>query len=335
MKEERQLVQLSTEHVAASLRIGYESLPDDMKPVYDRLRSAILSRAKELTVEDPDGRVLEHMSKIFIAVRQDDPYLFYLSKILKAENSDDEIIFMPRYLFGTFGEHRILKKIERAAEEMLEDLPDGVFERQAEIHGRVTGSITYPEDYDGGKKHEDYQTLVGALLNRKATCAGISNALNLLLNRAGIRCGTMRGTDHEGSGHTWNIVELGKKRYHLDATIDTRSEMVQFEAFNITDEFCRGLGYHWECGFKCDDPTMEFYTYTKGCIRAAEVIDFVAERISEGETDIAFRISDIENWNRSMHADVVRSSATKAAPATVFLKVNETRGYARLFVHKL
>jgi len=334
MKEERLLVRLSKEHAAASLRIGYGSLPDDMKNVYDRLRSAILSRAKELTVEDPDGRVLEYMPKLFTAVRQDDPYLFYLSKALRALNDDVEITFKPKYLFGTLGEQRILKKIQCAADEMLEDLPGDIFKKQTEIYRRVTESITYPEDSYDGKMHENYQSLAGALVDREATCAGTSNALSLLFNRAGIRCGCVRGTNHEGTGHTWNLVELGKKHYHLDAAMDTQSEMIQFEAFNVTDEICRSLGYHWECEFKCNDPTMEFYTYTKSCIRAADVKEFVAERISEGEKEIAFRISDLGNWDRGMHFDVLESSLEKAAPAKVFFKVNETRGYAHMTINE-
>jgi hypothetical protein len=71
VRREKRLVQLSSEHAAASLRIGFESLPDDMKEIYDSLRSAALSGVMELAVGDPDGRVSEYASKIFVAVRQD------------------------------------------------------------------------------------------------------------------------------------------------------------------------------------------------------------------------------------------------------------------------
>ena len=105
---------------------------------------------------------------------------------------------------------------------------------------------------------------------------------------------------------------------------------------NKTDEICRGLEYSWECGFECNDPAMEFYTYTESHVRAADVKAFVAEKLSEGAGEILFRISDLENWNRDMHAYVVMSSVSKAAAsATMFLHVNEEKGFARLTVRRL
>ena len=336
VRREGRLIQLSSEHAARSLRIGYESLPDDMKGAYKRLRSAVLSREKELTINDPDGRVYEHASKIFFAVRQDDPYLFYLGKTLVCEETVGGVVFTPAYLFNLFKERCILKKIEHVTDEMLKGLPDDTFDREIEIHKRVTESITFPADYNDGVRREEYQTLVGAFLNREAVCSGTANAMNLLLNRAGIRCGTIRGNNSKGAGHAWNIVELEGKLYHLDASIDTKDNVLLFEMFNVTDEACRSAGYSWECGFECNEQTMEYYSYTKSHVCTADIMEFVAERLSNGEREIFFKISDPENWNRNKHADVITSYLSKTiAPATVVLLMDEEKGTAKLTIRRL
>ncbi|MDR1690658.1 MAG: hypothetical protein LBR42_02285 [Candidatus Methanoplasma sp.] len=305
-----------------------------MKVVYSQLRSAVLSRAEELPVFDPDGRVREHASDIFVSVRQDDPYLFHLSKILEGYGDGDDFVFIPNYLFKKSRERSILKRIERIAGEMLKDLPDSVFEKEVEIYKRVVESITYPKDYEDGVKREEHQTIVGSMLNGEAVCSGTAGALNLLFNRAGIRCGTMRGTSREGAGHSWNVVELGGKRYHLDATGDTMGNTMRFEAFNITDELCRSLGYSWKSRFECNDPMMEFYTYNKCRVNAADVERFVLKKLEEGAIEVVFRITDMECWSRETHADVIISSLSEAPLKTASLKVSE-EGFARLTVVRL
>ena len=72
------------------------------------------------------------------------------------------------------------------------------------------------------------QTAYEALCEGKSVCAGIANAVSLLLSKLEIPCKVMTGTNN-GVGHAWNLVKLEGKWYYLDATSDLgRSEFQGF-----------------------------------------------------------------------------------------------------------
>lgn len=62
------------------------------------------------------------------------------------------------------------------------------------------------------------QTAYEAICQEKAVCAGIANAVTLLLERSGVPCRTVVGYDEWGIGHAWNLVELNGLWYFMDAT---------------------------------------------------------------------------------------------------------------------
>lgn len=59
------------------------------------------------------------------------------------------------------------------------------------------------------------QTIVGAMLYGKATCAGLSNALQYLFYQIDIPCYTVTNNIH-----AWNIIKIDGEWYHADITID-------------------------------------------------------------------------------------------------------------------
>ncbi len=62
---------------------------------------------------------------------------------------------------------------------------------------------------------ENVATAYGALVEGHALCDGYTKAVALLLNEFGIKNGVMVS---EKANHAWNVVCIGGKWYHLDAT---------------------------------------------------------------------------------------------------------------------
>lgn len=62
---------------------------------------------------------------------------------------------------------------------------------------------------------ENVSTAYGALVEGHALCDGYTKAVALLLNEFGIKNGVMVS---EKANHAWNVVRIGGRWYHLDAT---------------------------------------------------------------------------------------------------------------------
>jgi|GEM_PF-4395089 len=218
-------------------RIGYDLLSEKQKEMYDVFRADVMSRKKFISfnVEDPAGTDID---EVFFAVRQDDPYLFFLSKMLRVETYLKEITVIPKYLFSSFKEKRYLKKIDDEVNGILNGLPEDLLEKEKAVYKAMTSKVTSPDER---KKEENY-SMIGALLRGVATCDGTALATKVVLNRAGIPCGCVHGTKGDGTGHMWNIVELNGSFYHLDATKGGYLDNI----FNLTDEEMEEKGFSWE-----------------------------------------------------------------------------------------
>lgn len=68
------------------------------------------------------------------------------------------------------------------------------------------------------KTPDDLRTIYGALVQKKAVCAGYAVAYQHLLQQIGIECLYVRGHCLEGGYHAWNIVNLEGSYYHVDVT---------------------------------------------------------------------------------------------------------------------
>ncbi|MDD4006927.1 MAG: transglutaminase domain-containing protein [Sphaerochaetaceae bacterium] len=83
------------------------------------------------------------------------------------------------------------------------DLVRGVYEQL----GRNT---VYDESYPD-------QSLYSVLVCGRGVCAGFAKAFACIMDFSGIPCITVTGT-LEGQNHSWNMVRIGGKWYHIDVT---------------------------------------------------------------------------------------------------------------------
>ena len=104
------------------------------------------------------------------------------------------------------------------------------------FHDFVVGQVDYTHT-------GDHQTAYGALVLKKAVCVGYTRALQLLLNRAGIKCWYVGGESYDPDGnlvaHAWNLYWLNGKCYYSDPTWDDQNNELFHEYLNLNLEELR------------------------------------------------------------------------------------------------
>lgn len=82
------------------------------------------------------------------------------------------------------------------------------YDKVRAIHDYILRTLSY--------ELESRSLIYDALVKKRPVrCVGYAASVYRLLNKAGVPCEIITG-----SGHAWNIVKMGEKWYHLDATFD-------------------------------------------------------------------------------------------------------------------
>lgn len=103
------------------------------------------------------------------------------------------------------------------------------YEKALWVHDLLVENVDYDMNvyftttYTDASKYDYAFTSYGALINKKAVCAGYAKAYMLILNKMGIECGYVTGTatSDTGSGpHAWNYLKIDGTYYYTDVTWD-------------------------------------------------------------------------------------------------------------------
>ena len=96
--------------------------------------------------------------------------------------------------------------------------------------------------YDKLKKEYSHE-IIGALGNGVAVCEGIAKAVKILCDELNIWCIIALSEANPDKGikyrHAWNVIKIGGKYYHLDATFDntlSKDDTVRYDYVNLSDK---------------------------------------------------------------------------------------------------
>ncbi len=184
-----------------------------------------------------DGREL---SDIFFRLRLDCPEIFWaVSFQYRFYRDSGSVELIPEYLFdkGKVREHQKAMesraaKLARPAASMTER------EKELYIHDFICSNVRY----DKLKKPYSHE-IIGPLGQGVGVCEGISKTVKILCDVLGIWC-IIAVSDANPEKrikyrHAWNIVKIGGKYYHLDATFDNSlscGESLRHDYFNLEDK---------------------------------------------------------------------------------------------------
>ena len=214
----------------------YNQLNKNQQKAYYAMKTGLQSLAPSFPVPRLEKREL---ADIYFLLRLDHPEIFYSVEFSYRYYDDSEYIEMvPGYLFqkNKIQDHQKamearVKKLARQAEKLNER------EKVLFIHDFICQNV----HYDKLKKPYSHE-IIGALGHGVAVCEGISKAVKILCDTLGIWCIiAISEADPEKNikyRHAWNIVRIGGKYYHLDATFDNTlsNELgIRYDYFCVSD----------------------------------------------------------------------------------------------------
>ncbi len=208
--------------------------------IYDLLSANIHSLAKDAYVEAEGSYTkadLNDAVKAYMALRKDRPEFYFLdNRVEAAASSRGKLKIRQRQRF-TFDQIKRMNAILRweISEIVDKSSYQDVIRREREIYRNIASRYCY---MNGEFSHD----LSGLLMFRQGVCESISGMLVVALRVAGLPAIKVHGMA-KNERHSWTMVWIGGKPYHLDVTWDLSEKRFfpkRYRYFNLTEDMiCR------------------------------------------------------------------------------------------------
>lgn len=192
----------------------------------------------KIYLKSADGYKIKNENVVNLFLQHD----MYASSIEYGSVGD---VYYIKFDYG-IGEKEIKETISKAHDIISQIVKPGMtdYEKELAIHDYIVTHTQY--DYDNFLNNtvpEESYTAYGVLVKGTGVCQGYAAAMHMLLNMAGINTIIVTGTAKDGSStqnHAWNIVEVGGRYYHVDATWDDPitqdgQGILSHQYFNLND----------------------------------------------------------------------------------------------------
>ncbi len=242
---------------------------DTVLYVYNQLEESIARTIPASTIYfDREKRVTEEDLQTAVTLfTSDRPECFWFQRNYTFTKIEEIVIeCQPTYNFTGNELKRARVKFDAAVESILSTLPKYQDPHQITryLHDALANDIHY-------EKVGYHQTAYGALVDKKAVCAGYAAAYQLLLQRVGIAAYTVIGTATDSSGefgsepisHAWNAVWLSDDEcVFTDVTWDDSSQRIFHYYFNRSFEVMEEDHFTDTAYFKPISCQHDLYNYS-------------------------------------------------------------------------
>ncbi len=204
---------------------------------YHAIKVGLQAMAPSFPVPRLEGREL---ADIFFQLRLDCPEIFWATGFHYRFYPDStNVEFIPEYLFdkAKIKDHQKamtarVNKLAHPAKSMSE------WEKEQYIHDFICQNVRY----DKLKKPYSHE-IIGPLGQGVGVCEGIAKTVKILCDALGLWCIIAISDADPEKGikyrHAWNVVRVGGKYYHLDATFDNslgKTGPLRYDYFNLDDK---------------------------------------------------------------------------------------------------
>ncbi len=311
----------------------YEQLNKAERAVYYSLYAGLKALQTSIDVPRTDRKTL---SDIYFLIRLDHPELFFTTTFrYRAAPRAETVTVLPEYLF----DRKKLRTHMDAMRARCEKLARPAMERSEEekllyVHDFICGSVRY----DKLKKEYSHE-IIGPLGQGVGVCEGIAKSVKLLCDALGVWCVIAVSDNNPEKGvkyrHTWNVVRLGGRYYHLDVTFDNSlgaSAGIRYDYFLLSDRqnFRDHEPVIWPVP-ACTDGDSFYYRRKKLSFTKPEEVQKRAAQALKKDRPLVF------HWRggyltREVLADLVRIMEREAAAAgkTVRISVNRPQAVLRM-----
>lgn len=224
----------------------------------DRVKNAVEKAADNISIRvtNFDNKVYS-ISDTIDAVLRENPQLEDIKEWLWVENrSVGTVNVIFKYDFPKDKVLAMRQETEKKADEIISSIirPNmGDYDKVLAVHDYIVKSSVYDEENaDKDTVPPEEYDAYGVLIKGIGVCDGYTEAMKLLLDKAGIKCIIVDGSVQDRSsdnkvisiGHSWNIVKIEDSYYHIDITWDDgssegRCKEAAYIYFNVTDEEIR------------------------------------------------------------------------------------------------
>ncbi len=220
---------------------------------------------------------MEKLRDVFFYLRLDHPEIFWaVDYRCKYYRDSPNMIIEPEYLFqkNKVKDHQKamkarVEKLAKAAQNMTEE------EKEKYVHDFICENVKY----DKLKKPYSHE-IIGPLGQGVGVCEGIAKSVKVLCDALHVWCIIAICGNNPEKGikyrHTWNILRINGKYYHLDATFDNslgKGEEIRYDYYNLDDH--KIFRDHEAVLAKipaCTDGDSFFYKYKKMSFTKSEEV---------------------------------------------------------------
>lgn len=213
----------------------YNKMNKIQQAAYHRIYQGLLEISDSIQIPRLEA---EELYDVFFRLRLDHPEIFWATGYKYRYYQDSQnVVFQPEYLFQKekIKEHQKamkarIEKLVRPAKNLSE------WEREKYVHDFICDNV----HYDKLKKPYSHE-IIGPLGQGVGVCEGIAKTVKVLCDALNIWCMIAVCGNNPDKGikyrHTWNIVKISGKYYHLDATFDNTlgKDEKRYDYFNLDD----------------------------------------------------------------------------------------------------
>ena len=213
----------------------YKGLNREEKSAYEQMRAGFESLAPAIRVARLEPA---RLAEVYLRLKLDTPLLFYVTGYsYRFYPGAEHVELLPEYLFdkGKIRTHQqaIAARIERLTRPLQ---GKSQLEKEMAIHDFILDSVRY----DKLKKSYSHE-IIGPLTQGVGVCEGIAKTVKVLCDAMGVECVIALSEANPEKGvryrHTWNVLTIDGKRYHMDATFDNSLQRGthRYDYFNLDD----------------------------------------------------------------------------------------------------
>lgn len=167
---------------------------------------------------------VEEAAQIYFQILNNNPELFYVKgSIQYSYNPSSGMVISYTVTYNDTEENITNQKaeFEQAAEKVSEQVESSMsdLEKALTVHDYLVLNCEYDQDrLESNNLPDISHTAYGALVNEMAVCDGYADAFSYIMeDKLGIACEVVSS---DSMSHAWNMISIGGKWYHVDATWD-------------------------------------------------------------------------------------------------------------------
>ena len=220
---------------------------------YDNIVAGIDAYAEEIEISNDQYQLSKDEFQLALeAVRRDHTEQFWLSTAYSftPDHSGNVVNMLPQYLMSKDELQNAKVAFDQAIDNMVRSAVApgmGEYEIEKALHDMLATKVTYASSDNA---HNAY----GALVEGIAVCEGYAEALQCLLQRAGMQSIQVYG-ESRGENHAWNMVRVDGEYYLTDLTWNDQDTMLLYAYFNQTTAIFNEDHEPWRVGYNAKSGT--------------------------------------------------------------------------------